>query len=58
MDESKAPVAKVTAAGLGGAVATILVWVLSLLGVDVPTLVVGALVTLASFGAGYVTKAE
>jgi len=45
---------KVTAAALASAVATIAVWALSLLGVDVPEGVSAALVALLTFGAGYV----
>lgn len=44
---------KVTAATLASAVATILVWALGLLGVDVPAPVSTALVALLTFGAGY-----
>lgn len=44
---------KVTAASLASAVATILVWALSLLGVDVPAAVASAVVALLTFGAGY-----
>jgi hypothetical protein len=51
---SLAPTSKVTAAGVGGAAALIVVWVLSLFHVDVPTLVSAALTLVASFGAGYV----
>lgn len=51
---SLAPTSKVTAAGVGGAVALIVVWVLSLFHVDVPTLVSAAVTLVVSVGAGYV----
>lgn len=47
------PVAKVTAAGLGGAVATLIVWVLTAAGLDVPGVVGTAFGTVCAFAAGY-----
>lgn len=47
------PVAKVTAAALAGAVSVILIWILGLLGVDVPPEVASAFTTVLSFAAGY-----
>ena len=44
---------KVTAAALASAVATILVWALGLLGVDVPAAVASAIVAVLTFAAGY-----
>lgn len=49
---------KVTAAVLAGAITTIIVWVLSLLGVDMPVVVQGAITTLLSGVAGYMTPAS
>ena len=48
---------KVQGAGIGGAVATLVVWVASAAGVDVPAEVGAALATIAAFGAGFL-KAE
>ena len=50
------PSTKVTAAGLGGALAVLLVWVLGLVGADPPATVAAALTTLCSFAAGYLVK--
>lgn len=48
------PVPKVVAVGLGGAVATLLVWLASaLIGVDVPAEVAAALTALLAFAFGY-----
>lgn len=44
---------KVAAAGVGGAAATVLVWLLEFFGVSVPAEVAAALATLLSFAAGY-----
>jgi hypothetical protein len=48
---------KVTAAAAAGAAVTVLVWVVGLLGVDVPAEVASSLTTLAAFGAGYMKAA-
>lgn len=53
--ESDAPVQKVVAAGLGAALATVLVWLLGLMKVPVPPEVAGALATVLSFVSGYLT---
>lgn len=51
---SAAPVPKVVAATLGSAVATLLIWIVSLAtGTEIPVPVVGAVTTLATFGFGY-----
>ena len=51
---TRLPVPKVVAAGLGGAVATILLWLVEVTtGVEVPALVAGAATTLLAFAAGY-----
>lgn len=50
------PTPKVVAGGAGGAITIIVVWVLSLVGVDMPAVVASAVTTVASFGAGYFTK--
>jgi hypothetical protein len=47
------PQRKVGAAGLAGAVGVILVWVLSLFGVEVPPGVAAAITAVLAFGAGY-----
>jgi hypothetical protein len=47
------PEKKVTAATLAGAIATILVWVLHLTGVDIPPEVAAAMATVLAAVAGY-----
>jgi len=47
------PEKKVTAAALAGAIATILVWILNLAGVDMPAEVAAALTTILAAVAGY-----
>ena len=47
------PTGKVAAATAGGAAATVLIWILGSLGVDVPGYVGGAFGTLFAFGFGY-----
>jgi hypothetical protein len=47
------PEKKVTAAALAGAVATILVWILHLTGVDIPPEVAAAITTILAAVAGY-----
>lgn len=47
------PEKKVTAATLAGAIATILVWVLHLTGVDIPAEVAAAITTILAAVAGY-----
>lgn len=55
-DQSKVPDAKVTAATAAGALATVVVIIVSAVtGADVPVGLEGALVTLFAFGAGYMT---
>jgi hypothetical protein len=49
------PEKKVTAATLAGAIATILIWILQLTGVDVPAEVAAAIATLLAAVAGYLT---
>lgn len=53
---SRKPVPKVTNATAAAAVVTILVWVASMAGVDVPAEVAAAAVTLVAAGVGYFTK--
>lgn len=48
------PVSKVTAAGLGGAAATVAVFVAYQFGIDVTAPVGAALATLFGFAAGYI----
>lgn len=53
---SIAPVQKVTASGLGGALAILIVWVLSeFVGMEITPEVASAIVTILAFIAGYVT---
>ena len=47
------PEKKVTAAALAGAVATILVWILHLTGIDIPPEVAAAITTILAAVAGY-----
>ncbi len=54
---SPAPTRKVTAAGLGAAAATLVVWALTAFaGADVPPGVEGALATVLALLAGYVVR--
>jgi hypothetical protein len=48
------PVPKMTAAALGGALATLLVWVLGALDVEVPAEAASALAAVLAFAAGYI----
>jgi hypothetical protein len=52
-NRSVLPEKKVTAATLAGAIATILVWVLHLFGVDMPSEVAAAITTVLAAVAGY-----
>lgn len=47
------PVPKVAAGGAAGAAAVLVVWVLSLFGVDMPAAAAAALATILAFAAGY-----
>lgn len=49
---------KVTAAVLAAAVTTILAWLLTLAGVELPNQVQGAVTSVLVFVAGYLTPAE
>ncbi len=52
------PVRKVTAAGLGGAIATVIVWALKeFTNVDITPDVAAALAAIIAFAAGYMTAA-
>lgn len=56
---SAAPTRKVTAAGLSGALVTILVWAAdSFLHVEIPAVVAAALVLVFSFGVAYFVPAS
>jgi hypothetical protein len=58
MDQnSAAPVRKVSAGGIAGALSIVLVFVLGSMGVDVTAEVAAALTTIISFAAGYLTPA-
>ncbi len=56
-EKSGVPTSKVAAAGVGGAAALVLTYLLGLFGLDLPAEVASALTTLVAFGAAYV-KAE
>lgn len=56
--KSAAPTRKVMAAGLAGALVTVLVGVLNVFNVEVPAEVSSALVTVISFVAAYFTKSK
>lgn len=47
------PRPKVAAAGIGGAVATVVVFIVAAFGVDIPGGVEAAIATIVSFSAGY-----
>lgn len=51
------PVPKVAAAGVAGAVTTLIVFIASRLGLDVPPDAAAALTTLIAFAAGYLKSA-
>lgn len=50
------PEPKVTAAGVGGAFAIVLVWILGQFGVDMPAEVAAAVTTLLAFAAGWLRR--
>ena len=47
---------KVTAAALAAAIVTVIVWGASLAGVEIPTVVQGAIITILVAAAGYVVR--
>ena len=47
---------KVTAAALAAAIVTIIVWGASLAGIEIPTVVQGAIITILVAAAGYVVR--
>jgi hypothetical protein len=47
---------KAASVGLGGSLSIIVVWLISMAGVEVPDAVAGALATLFGFGAAYLTE--
>jgi hypothetical protein len=49
----RAPIRKVNAAGLSGAVTTLVLWLVELTGVTVPTVVAAAITTVVAAGVGY-----
>lgn len=51
---SRAPVAKVAAAGVAGSVTVIVVYIAGLLGLDVPAEVASAFTVLVATAAGYI----
>lgn len=56
MNPALLPNRKVAAGGLAGALSVIVVWLLSLAGVDVPGEVASAFTTLIGFGTAYFVK--
>jgi hypothetical protein len=50
-----APTPKMNAVGIGGAVAIILVWGLSIAGIEMPAAVASAVATVISFALGWMT---
>jgi len=50
------PTQKVSAAGIGGALSIVIVYVFGLLGLDMPPEVASALTAIVSFAAGYLVK--
>lgn len=52
-----APRRKVAAAGLGGAAAVLIVWVIGLFGVELPPEVAGAITTVVGFAVAYLVPA-
>lgn len=57
MNPSLKPVPKVQAAGVGGAATLLLIYGASLVGIELPEAVAGALIVVGSFLAGYFKKA-
>jgi hypothetical protein len=53
MASRRAPIRKVSATGLSGAAATIVLWLVELTGVAVPTPVAAAITTVVAAGMGY-----
>jgi hypothetical protein len=53
---SSAPTNKVAAAGVGGSLSIVLVWVTGMFGIEVPPEVASAVTTLVAFFAGYLVK--
>lgn len=51
-----APTAKVAAAGIGGSISIVLIWVLNQVGIDMPVEVASAITAIVSFAAGYLVK--
>jgi len=49
---------KVTAATVAGAATTIIVWLLTFAGIDMPVVVQGAITSILVFTAGYLTPAS
>jgi hypothetical protein len=51
----RAPIRKVNAAGLSGAAATIVLWLVDTAGLEVPAAVAAAITTVVAAGVGYLT---
>lgn len=57
MDNGNTPTRKITAAGIGGAITIIVVWIANTLAsVAIPPEVASAFTTLITFGTGYLVK--
>jgi hypothetical protein len=54
MTRAYTPRLKVTAAGIGGAITAVLVWILGVYGTVIPPDVASAITTIVSFAAGYI----
>jgi len=55
-EQTKKPTPKVAAAGVGGSLAVVIVWVAGIAGVEVPAEVAAAIALLLSFAAGYLKR--
>jgi hypothetical protein len=53
---SSAPTNKVAAAGIGGSVSVVLVWLAGMFGIEVPPEVAAAATTIISFFSGYLVR--
>jgi putative flippase GtrA len=53
---STAPTNKVAAAGIGGALAIVLIWIAGLFNVEVPPEVAASIAAIVSFATGYLVR--
>lgn len=56
MTPDSVPTRKVTAGAIGGAASIIVVWMIGVLGLEVPAEVASAFTTVISFGLGYMVE--